>query len=138
MNKRKVSNSKLRAKARSLLPPNAGWHNQQYWSEPTEVIKGNTYKDRSTVIFIPSLGSISVKAIQAYNTLMKPMNQKVTQIYLVNQEVGKAYQQMVEIVRTNPELRTWKYVLTLEHDNLPPPDGLLKLYDDIESGPWDA
>jgi hypothetical protein len=132
----------MRAKAKTKRiaepNPNAGWHNEQFVSSPTQVIQGNTYRDRSTVIFIPSLGSLSVRAVQAYNNLMKPMNQKVTQIYLVNDEVGKAYQQMVEIVRTNPELKKWKYVLTLEHDNLPPPDGLLKLYEDIEKGPYDA
>lgn len=115
-----------------------GIHNQQYAANPTEIIKGNSYKDRSTVIFIPTLGSVPIQAIQSYNNLMRPMNQKVTQIYLDNHEVGKAYEQMVDILRTHPDLRKWKYCLTLEHDNLPPPDGLLKLYDDMEAGNWDA
>ena len=29
-------------------------------------------------------------------------------------------------------------MLTLEDDNLPPPDGLLRLYESIEAGPYDA
>jgi len=33
---------------------------------------------------------------------------------------------------SDPELSKWKYILTLEEDNLPPPDGLLKLYENIE------
>ncbi len=31
-----------------------------------------------------------------------------------------------------PELSTWKYILTIEEDNIPPPDGLLKLYEDMD------
>lgn len=125
-------------KASPSLPATAGWHNEQYVSNPTQVVAGNSYKIRSTVCFIPTLGELPVRTVQAFNNLMKPMNQKFTQVYLVNHEVGKAYEQMVDILRTNEELRSWKYVLTMEHDNLPPPDGLLKLYDDIESGKWDA
>ena len=36
----------------------------------------------------------------------------------------------------HPELKNWKYLLTLEEDNIPPPDGLLKLYEGI--GKYDA
>lgn len=129
-------------KIKESVPSQAiGFHNQQYaTSGPThtEIVRGNSYKVRSTVCFVPSLGSIPVRVVQSWNGLMKGMNQKFTQIFLVNQEVGQAYEQMVDILRSNPELQTWQYVLTLEEDNCPPPDGLLKLYDDIESGNWDA
>jgi len=36
------------------------------------------------------------------------------------------------MILANPELSTWKYMLTVEEDNCPPPDGLLKLYEGIE------
>jgi hypothetical protein len=35
-------------------------------------------------------------------------------------------------------LKKFKYVLTTETDNIVPPDALMKLQEDIETGPWDA
>lgn len=46
-------------------------------------------------------------------------------------EVGDAYNTAVELILNHPELSTWKYMLTLEEDNMPPPDGLLKLLETI-------
>lgn len=40
---------------------------------------------------------------------------------------------MIEQVLSHPELSTWKFILTMEEDNLPPPDGLLKLYENIDN-----
>ena len=47
-------------------------------------------------------------------------------------EVGAAYTQAIEQIIANPILRSWKYIMTLEEDNVPPPDGLLKLYESME------
>jgi hypothetical protein len=47
-------------------------------------------------------------------------------------EVGDAYNSAIELILNHPELSKWKYVLTLEEDNLPPPDGLLKLYESMD------
>jgi hypothetical protein len=67
--------------------------------------------------------------VQNWRGLMMPMNQKVTWIFVTDMEVGAAYSSTIEQILSHPDLSTWKYVLTLEHDNLPPPDGLLRLYD---------
>jgi hypothetical protein len=47
-------------------------------------------------------------------------------------EVGEAYSSTIEMILNHPDLSKWKYVLTLEHDNMPPPDGLLRLYESIQ------
>jgi hypothetical protein len=61
------------------------------------------------------------------------MNQKVLgPLFAVGMEVGEAYNSVIEMILANPELSTWKYILTLEDDNMPPPDGLLKLYEHID------
>jgi hypothetical protein len=70
--------------------------------------------------------------------MMTPMNQKFSRMFLTNMEVGEAYSMAVEQILAHPELSTWKYILTLEDDNLPPPDGLLKLVESIEAGPYAA
>ncbi len=95
------------------------------------IIKGNSYKDVSTVIIIPTRGMIHCKVVSAWWSLITPMNQKSTKVFAVGMEVGDAYNSMIEQIAVNPELSKWKYILTMEEDNLPPPDGLLKLYESM-------
>jgi hypothetical protein len=117
-----------------ILLPSEGFHNQKI----AEIQDKHAYKDRKTIAFTPTLGTISAKVAQSRETLMGPMNSAFVRVWLIGMEVGNAYEQMVDILRGNPDLQKWPYVLTLEDDNTVPADGLLKLYEDIESGPWDA
>lgn len=97
----------------------------------TEVIKGNSYKDLSTVAIIPTRGLIHHQVVGSWWSLINPMNQKFTRVFASGMEVGEAYNNMIEQLLAHPELSKWKFILTLEEDNLPPPDGLLKLYESI-------
>jgi hypothetical protein len=61
------------------------------------------------------------------------MNQQfVGPIFITNAEVGDAYNKAVEMILDNPQLAKFKYLLTVEHDNIPPSDGLLRLYEGME------
>jgi hypothetical protein len=124
----------------TILPsPDAGFHNLDLTQVQNRLIRGKTYKDLSTVCVMPIRDQfVHVRVMQAFNSLIKPMNQKFMPVFLSEMEVGAAYEQVVELVRTHPELKSWKYLLCFESDNLPPPDGLLKLYESIEAGPFDA
>jgi hypothetical protein len=64
--------------------------------------------------------------------LMSPMNQKFIRTFAIGMEVGAAYTQTIEGILQHPDLSKWKYILTLEEDNAPPPDGLLKLYENMD------
>jgi hypothetical protein len=75
---------------------------------------------------------IPARAVENWMGLMTPMNQKVVRLFVAGMEVGEAYNQAIRTILAHPDLSTWKYVLTLEEDNLPPPDGLLKLYEHID------
>lgn len=108
----------------------AGIHNNG--DAAARLRKGKTYKDLSTVCVIPTRGLISSRVVESWWGMMTPMNQKFTRVIVKGMEVGDAYNHAVELILGHPELSTWKYVLTLEEDNLPPPDGLLKLYESIE------
>lgn len=101
-----------------------GFHNSQK--------KSYAYRDLSTVCIVPCIANIQPKVVQAYMGFMRPMNQKFYMHMVEGMEVGAAYSFGLEQVFAHPELGKWKYVLTLETDNLPPVDGLLKLYDSIE------
>lgn len=106
-----------------------GYHNSK---TPDQIIKGNSYKDLSTICIVPTRGVIPAKVVQSWWGLMAPMNQKFIRLFIEGMEVGEAYSTAIENILANPELSKWKYILTLEEDNCPPPDGLLKLYESIE------
>lgn len=124
-----------------IITPEGGFHNRDLAASRDRLIRGQSYRDLSTVCVIPlhpKREGIHPRVVQAWMNLLTPMNQKFTRLFLTNMEVGDAYTSAVEMILANPELSTWKYLLTLEDDNLPPPDGLLKLYESIEAGPYDA
>lgn len=94
--------------------------------------QGRAYKDLSTICIVPTRGVIPAKVVQSWMGMMSPMNQKFTRIFIVGMEVGDAYSNAIYQILNHPELSKWKYILTLEEDNMPPPDGLLKLYENID------
>jgi len=95
------------------------------------LIRGNTYKDLSTVCIVPTRGMIPAKVTQSWMGMISAMNQKFTRVFMIGMEVGEAYSAAIETILAHPELSKWKYVLTLEEDNIPPPDGLIRLYENI-------
>ncbi len=109
----------------------AGFHNNDPKSKE-RLEKSKSYKDLSTICIIPTRGVIPAKVVQSWWSLMSPMNQKFTRMFMVGMEVGEAYQQAIEGILAHPELSKWKYILTLEEDNCPPPDGLLKLLENMD------
>lgn len=112
-----------------------GIHNADLKAADARLDKSATYKDLSTVIIIPALASVPTKAVAAWWNMMTPPNQKVCKLFAAGMEVGAAYENVVQAVLDNPELSKWKYILTLEHDNIPPSDGLIKLLERAEEHP---
>ena len=104
----------------------AGRHNLASYDR---ILKGNTYKDVSTICIVPTRGQIHARVVQSWMGLMSPMNQKFVRMFAIGMEVGEAYNSTIEAIMGHPELSKWKYILTLEEDNMPPPDGLIKLYE---------
>ncbi len=107
----------------------AGYHNSKDYLQSA---KESAYRDLSTICIVPTRGHISAKVVQSWMALMSPMNQKFTRMFVIKQEVGKAYSNAIDFIINDPVLSQWKYILTLEEDNCPPPDGLIKLYDHID------
>lgn len=116
-----------------MSDPNHGRHNADLELARGRLIQANTYKDCSTVIVVPAIAPIPVRVVQVMLGLMLPMNQKVFRLFVTDAEVGDAYNKAVETILVHPELSQFKYMLTMETDNAPPPDGLLKLYENIET-----
>lgn len=97
-----------------------------------EVAKTNAYRDLSTVVVVPTRGTIHATVVQNWMAMMMPMNQKVVRLFVIGMEVGAAYEYAFNHILSDPDLSNYKYVLTLEEDNKPPYDGLLKLFESID------
>lgn len=107
--------------------------------ERVQFIQGDTYKDSSTVIIVPSRDkSVDIRVQQTWQGLMAPMNQKRAMLFAIGDEVGHAYTKTVQQVLADPELSKWKYIMTMETDNLQPPDAHIKLLQTIEAGKFDG
>lgn len=118
-------------KPQIIIPQYEGYHNQS--KDTVKRIKtAKSYKDLSTICIIPCGDKIPSKVVQNWMGIMSPMNQKFIRIFSINMEVGVSYSTTIEQILKDPFLSTWKYILTLEHDNMPPPDGLLKLYENMD------
>jgi hypothetical protein len=111
-----------------------GIHNQKFNSSVERLIKGQTYKNLATIWLTPTRGQLAPKVVSSWMALTRPMNQPfIGPVFIEGDEVGVAYQKGFEMVMDNPELvKNFKYILTVEEDNLPPADGLLKLYESIK------
>lgn len=116
-------------KPQIVIHGNQGFHNTV---TDEENLKKNAYKDLSTICIVPTRGTVPAKVVQSWMGLMSPMNQRFMRIFAIGMEVGAAYSNTIENVLEHPELSKYKYVLTLEEDNCPPPDGLLKLYEHMD------
>lgn len=107
--------------------------------ERVEHIIGDTFKDNSTVIVIPTRGFIHHKVVSSIMNLIAPMNGKRAIIWASGHEVGKAYDAMVrQVVLAHPELSKYKYLMTIEDDNVQPPDAHIRLLETIEWGKYDG
>ena len=119
-----------------IYMPESGYHNKDMDRTVGRIEKAKTYQDLSTIIVCPTRGTIPCRVVQSWMGLLKPMNQKVIgPMFASGMEVGAAYEAIFDGILANPELCKWKYVLTLEEDNIViQPDALMKLYESIEGG----
>jgi hypothetical protein len=125
-----------RSKVRSSIRQAQGRHNLDLDGSIARLTKGQSYRNLSTIIVTPIPGDPAMLPAKVYfdswANLMTPMNQQVYRLPILNMEVGDAYNKAIDAILSNPQLSKFKYVLTLEHDNLPPPDGLLRLYESMD------
>lgn len=106
--------------------------------ERVETIAGDSYRDCSTVVVVPTRGTIHYRWVETFLSLMAPMNQKRLVQFVTGHEVGVAYNTAIQAILDHPELSKWSYVLTVEDDNLPTPDAHLKLLESIRLTGADA
>jgi hypothetical protein len=115
-----------------ILSGDYGEHNRDLKRAAQRVKGSKVYRNLSTVCVVPSRGSVPIRCVDAWMGLQTPMNQPFVRMMLEGFEVGEAYERAIDLILEHEVLKTFKYLLTLEEDNLPPPDGLLRLYESID------
>ena len=118
---------------RIISDTTVGKHNEDLDKSIERIDKSKMYEDQSTIIICPTRGSFPTRVVQSWMKLIKPMNQQVAgPIFAESMKVDAAYNALIEYILKHPYLSTFKYVLTIEEDNLPPADGLLNLYKSMD------
>src|SRR5436190_274063 len=94
------------------------------------LIKGGSWKRQRVITILPSDSMIPAKVALSHWNLIHPPNNGCVRILALGLEVGDAYSKCIESILAHPDLSTWEAILFIEHDNLPPADGLLTLFED--------
>lgn len=113
----------------------SGAHNQNIESKSAQLLKGGSWKKQRVIVIIPASELLPSKTALALWNLAFPPNQPVIRILAQGMEVGDAYSTAIEQLLLHPELKDWEYLLTVEHDNLPPQDGVIRLIEQMEAYP---
>ena len=113
----------------------AGKNNADLKASHLRIVESGVWKKQRVIVILPAGGMMPTKAAMAQWSMIFPPNQGVYKIAALGMEVGEAYSQAIESILAHPELSTWEYILTVEHDNLPPADGVLKLIARMEAHP---
>jgi hypothetical protein len=112
-----------------------GRNNQNLDLSAGRVMRGGTWKKQRVVSVIPAKDTIPARVYLSHCCLIFPPNQQAHRMLALGHEVGEAYSNAIADILAHPELSEWEYLLTIEHDNMPPPDGLLKLIERMEAHP---
>jgi hypothetical protein len=113
----------------------SGLHSANLDETISRLDRQTQWKDLSTVIITPASGSIPTRVVASWLAMMTPPNNRVCRLMAIGMEVGAAYSSCIESILNHPELSTWKYVLTIEHDNMPASDSMVRLLETAEAHP---
>ncbi len=113
----------------------SGEHNKNLEQSSSRLLKGGSWKKQRVIVLVPAADDIPAKICLSLWSLAFPPNNGVVRVMALGMEVGDAYSSAIENIIVHPELSQWEYLLTIEHDNAPPPDGAVRLIECMEEHP---
>ena len=118
-----------------ILGLESGKHNENIELSAKRILEGGSWKKQRVIMLIPARSMIPTQVYLSHCSLIFPPNQAVFRMAAIGMEVGEAFSTAIQEILSHPELSTWEYILTIEHDNIPPQDGLVKLIERMEKHP---
>lgn len=115
-----------------LIGLDSGVHNKDLQKTRDRLHNDGAWKKQRVIMLIPAAESIPTKVYLSHCSLIFPPNQASYKMAAIGMEVGYAFSNSIEEILAHPELSTWEYLLTIEHDNIPPQDGLIRLIKRME------
>lgn len=95
------------------------------------------HRDLSLAMVCPTRGVIPAYVVDSWLSLAGLPNQPRTNLFVRGMEVGAAYNFAIAQLLAHPATAQWRYMLTIEEDNVPPPFGLIDLVCAADEGDWD-
>ena len=123
------------SKPQILTTHDSGYHNADLPKSSLRVLEGGSWKKQRIIVIVPSSDLIPAKVAFSHWSLAFPPNQGVHRMLALGQEVGEAYSNAISEIIAHPDLSQWEYILTIESDNCPPGDGVVKLVRQMELHP---
>ena len=112
-----------------------GRHNADLAGSSARVMQGGSWKKQRIIVLLPAGNTMATKVALSHWNMIFPPNQGVHRMLCLGMEVGDAYSNAIAQILAHPDLSQWEYILTIESDNIPPPDGVIKLIEDMETHP---
>lgn len=112
-----------------------GRHSADLEATSERLVSEGAYKRQRIVTIVPAIAPIPAQVYLSHVNLIYPPNQGVCRMMALGMEVGAAYSATLEQILAHPDLKDFEYLLTLETDNLPPQDGVIKLVSRMENHP---
>lgn len=122
-------------KAELVVQDMAGHHNTNLPESAARVYRGGSWKNQRIIVIVPAADLVPVKCALSWWNLIFPPNNGVVKMIALGQEVGEAYSNTIEQILAHPQLSQWEYILTIEQDNAPPQDGVIRLVERMEEHP---
>lgn len=116
-----------------VMQDTGGLHNADLSVTRDRLIKGGSWKRQRVIVVLPAGQSISTRVALSHWNLLFPPNNGVVRLLAQGMEVGEAYSAAIGQILAHPDLSQWEYLLTVEHDNMPPADGVLRLLERMEA-----
>lgn len=113
----------------------AGMHNEDIATSTVRMIEGGSWKKQRVVMLIPAGTQIPTKVYLSHCALAFPPNQAAHRMAAVGMEVGEAFSNSIAEIISDPYIGNWEFLLTIEHDNCPPSDGIVQLIRQMEKHP---
>jgi hypothetical protein len=123
------------AKSELIVTDMSGHHATNMPETVARLQRGGSWKKQRVICIMPCADLVPAKCVLSWWNLAFPPNNGVVKILALGDEVGVAYSNAIASVINHPQLNEWEYLLTIEHDNAPPSDGVIKLIERMEEHP---
>ena len=120
----------------TLISSYGGANNADLEATAARLHKQGTWDNLNTVVFTPAGHTVPTMSVISWEQLQFPPNTQKIRLWSIDQEVGAAYSETVEVILKHEVASKFRFLLTIEHDNLATqPDAAIRLMARMQENP---